>query len=149
MGGKKPVEIICSACGAEALLVRRPKYDGFTKVGESLTCAACGHEYASEEEVPFKHGKKMQIFSDADRSKAVEVFEEHEAEKLCRYCVSYVVNPFMQWCALHKKEVEATDTCDRFEPKPEPENDGEDPPSPRLRRASEDEENGTPGPVTL
>ena len=39
---------------------------------------------------------------------------------LCRYCASYIVNPFVQRCARLKKEVEATDTCEHFKPKPEP-----------------------------
>jgi hypothetical protein len=67
------------------------------------------------------------VFTDADRSADVDVFEENEAGHLCRYCVHYVVNPFMQWCALHKREVEATDTCDRFEKAEEQANDGQVP----------------------
>lgn len=118
MAAGKPVEIVCTACGAEALLVRRPKFDGFTRVGETLTCAACGHEYASEEEVPFKGRAEVRIFTDADRSSQVKVFEEKEAEALCRHCENYVVNPFMQWCHLHKREVEATDTCPQFKLRP-------------------------------
>jgi uncharacterized Zn finger protein len=48
------VEISCTACGQESLLKRVPKYDGFKKVGEALTCASCGHEYADEAEVQTK-----------------------------------------------------------------------------------------------
>ncbi len=112
------MEIRCSACGAEALLVRRPKYDGFKKVGETLTCSACGHEYAREEDVPFQGLRRPKVFSDADRSAKVEVFEAHEADRICRYCAHYLINPFTQWCSLHMKEVEATDSCDQFEFKP-------------------------------
>jgi hypothetical protein len=120
MESGRPVEIICSACGADTLLIRKPKYDGFTKVGETLTCTSCGYEYASEESVPFKGKKVLQVFSDADRSAKIEVFREGEAERLCRHCASYVVNPFMQWCSTHKKEVEATDTCPQFKLRPPP-----------------------------
>ena len=119
--GTKAVEIICSACGVEALLIRAPEYDGFTKTGEVLTCSACGHEYPDEESVPYKQERKTDVFTDADRSRNVKVFEEDEAERLCRYCRNYVVTPFMQWCADRKKEVEATDTCERFAPKPDEE----------------------------
>ncbi|MFH0954094.1 MAG: hypothetical protein V1873_07170 [Verrucomicrobiota bacterium] len=120
MGEAKPVEIICSACGADTLLMRKPKYDGFTKVGESLLCASCGHEYAAEAEVPFKGRPKPQVFTDADKSAKVEVFHEDEKGRICRYCLSYLVNPFTQWCSVHKKEVEATDTCPKFTPRPPP-----------------------------
>lgn len=119
----RPVEIICSACGADTLLLRKPKYDGFTKVGESLTCTACGHEYAGEEEVQFKGRAAVKVFTEADRSKKVDLFEENEAGRLCRHCANYLVNPFTQWCSVHKKEVEATDTCNRFKKRPPPKED--------------------------
>jgi len=112
----KAVEIICRNCGADALLKRDAVYEGFTKVGEQLSCSSCGFIYASEAEVPYKEKKaEPAIFTEADRSKKVEVFDDGENARLCRYCASYIVNPFTQFCARHKKEVQATDTCDRFE----------------------------------
>lgn len=120
MENPKPVEIVCAACGADTLLIRKPRYEGFKKVGEILTCAACGHEYPAEETVPFKQKPALRIFTEADRGPAVHVFQEHEAERLCRHCCNYVVNPFMQWCAHHRKEVEATDTCPQFQPREKP-----------------------------
>jgi hypothetical protein len=120
-------EIRCTACGKDALVLREPTYEGFTKVGEMFTCAGCGHRYASKEEVPYKTQRKARVFTEADRSVDIELFEEGEADRLCRYCVYYVVNPFMQWCGHHKKEVEATDTCPSFERKPlVEEGDGEE-----------------------
>jgi len=109
------VEIICSECGQESILLRKTKYDGFTKTGETLVCSSCGFEYENEEAVPFKQKTEETFFTDADRSKEIAVFSENEASSLCRYCTYYVVNPFMQWCSHHKKEVEATDTCTFFE----------------------------------
>jgi hypothetical protein len=129
MESGRPVEIICSACGVDTLLIRKPKYDGFAKVGETLTCTSCGHEYENEESVPFKGKEVLQVFSDADRSAKIEVFREGEAESLCRHCASYVVNPFVQWCSTHKKEVEATDTCPQFKLRPPPK---EESPKPKV-----------------
>lgn len=111
-------EIQCPACGQETLLLRQPRYEGFAKIGETLSCASCGHAFASEAEVPFKQRAKMDVFTESDRSKPVEVFTEGEHRRLCRYCAHYVLNPFMQWCGLHKKEVQATDSCDQFAPRP-------------------------------
>ena len=70
---------------------------------------------------------KPVVFGDEDRSPVPHVFTEGEAEKLCRRCVFYVVNPFRQWCSKNKRDVEATDTCEQFERIPEPEKlaDGE------------------------
>ncbi len=115
---EKSIEINCPACGRETLLMRQPKYDGFKRVGETFSCSACGHEFASESEVPFKNGRKVGVFTDADRSKQVKVFDDDEKGKICRYCKNYIVNPFTQYCSHHKKEVEATDTCPAFTPKP-------------------------------
>ncbi len=121
MTNRKSIEIICPACGKESLLVRRPVYDGLKRTGETLHCAACGHAFASEEEVPYKEARSVSLFTEEDRSSTPRVFDESEHRRLCRHCANYIVNPFTQWCAVHKKEVEATDSCDRFEEKKEDE----------------------------
>jgi hypothetical protein len=114
---KPSVEIICPHCGKETFLKREPVYEGFKKTGEKLSCSACGGVFSSEEEVPFKIlAAAPQIFTEADRSKPVKVFGEGENRNICRYCANYVVNPFMQFCACHKKEVQATDSCSQFAP---------------------------------
>lgn len=112
-----PCEIECSACGQESLLKRVPKYDGFKKIGEALVCAACGHEYASEAEVPFKQKRALKIFDDSDAPRVIKLFREDEVENLCHHCKHYVVNPFIQRCGKFGKTVEATDTCPSFEKK--------------------------------
>lgn len=114
----KSVEIHCAACGRDALLLRQPKYDGFKKVGELLTCSGCGHEFAGEAEVPFKEKRVVKVFTDDERPRDLKVFAEDEKGRLCRYCKHYIVNPFTQFCGRYKKEVEATDTCPSFTPKP-------------------------------
>jgi len=99
------------------LLKREPVFEGFAKTGEKLICSSCGFEYATEAEVPFKKEQaEPVIFTDADRTSKIEVFEEFENQQLCRYCANYIVNPFTQFCSIHKKEVQATDTCKSFKP---------------------------------
>ncbi len=109
------VEIICQNCGADTSLNREAIYGGFSKIGERLTCSSCGIEYASEEEVPFKPETIAPvIFTEADRSTKVEIFDEGENKQICHYCANYIVNPFTQFCARHKKEIQSTDTCGLF-----------------------------------
>jgi hypothetical protein len=108
----KSAEAPCPACGRVSLLLRKPKYDGFTKVGEETTCAACGHVFA-EAEVPTAAPKMPDIFS-GDRPQKIEIFKGGEADKLCGHCLNYTVNPFRQWCARHRRDVEATDSCADF-----------------------------------
>ncbi len=116
----KPVEIICPACQQDSLLKREPLYEALKRVGEKLSCLSCGHVFAAEAEVPFKTTRPTRLFSENDAPKTVKIFEEGEADRLCRYCADYVVNPFLQRCARHKKLVEATDSCDFFTPRPAP-----------------------------
>ena len=111
----KTVEIICSHCGADALLQREAVYEGLAKVGERLLCSSCGHEYANEAEVPFKaRTAKPALFGADDRPEQPRLFQEGENRSICRYCAHYVVNPFTQFCAVHKKQVQATDSCQHF-----------------------------------
>ena len=110
------VEILCRNCGADTLLKREAVYDGFTRIGKKLICSSCNFEYASEADVPFKAAAaEPEVFTDADRSAKVEVFDAGENRRLCRYCANYIVNPFTQFCSIHKKEVQATDSCPQFE----------------------------------
>lgn len=113
------LEIVCSACGAESLVRRVPKYEGFKKVGETFTCVSCGHEYESEDKTPFKTNKAPSIFGEEDRLKKIDLFAVDEKHRNCRYCKHYVVNPFTQRCGLNNRIVQATDFCDKFEKKVE------------------------------
>ena len=111
--------IICSECGEDTFVRREPVYEGFTKTGEKIICVSCRHVYADDAEVPYKKQNAPKIFSDADRSKKVEIFHSDEKGHNCRHCDHYVTNPFVQRCGLHNREVDATDLCDDFVPKKE------------------------------
>jgi hypothetical protein len=120
---EKRLQIVCGACGADTFLKREPVYEGFRKTGERLRCADCGHEYADPAAVPYKGVSGPRVFTDADRSKVVQIFRGDERGRNCRHCRHYVVSPFVQRCGLHNIEVQATDLCDRFAAKA---NDDED-----------------------
>lgn len=120
MNGNKSIEIVCPACGKETILKRTPRYEGFKRAGEEFNCASCGHSFASEEEVPFKMKSQANLFDRKELNARPEVFKPGEAERLCRHCAHYVVNPFIQRCALRRKEVEATDSCAQFKKPKQP-----------------------------
>jgi len=108
-------EILCTRCGAETFLKREPVYEGLAKTGERLFCVACGFEYASEADVPFKPSAPgPAIFSEDDRPETPKLFAEGEGERICRHCAEYVVNPFTQFCSRRRREVQATDSCPDF-----------------------------------
>ena len=109
--------ILCPSCGEESFLRREPVYEGFQKIGESLSCVSCGHTFASEEDVAFVHNKGPQIFTNEDRTETFSVFSSDEAGHNCRHCMHYLKNPFIQRCGLHLVEVQATDCCKDFQKK--------------------------------
>jgi hypothetical protein len=129
----RPFEIHCTACGQDSIVRREPVYDGFTRTGESLRCAACGHVFPDEASVPYKTKKTMPGFSRQDVPPPPRVFTEADVRTsvgtLCRHCAHYVVNPFLQRCGLTRRQVEATDTCGQFAPKPPPDPAPEPPPA--------------------
>lgn len=114
----KPGAIQCRACGRESFLLRTPKYEGFKKVGEVLSCAACGHTYDGEDDVPYQGVRKVTVFDPSEAPRDVKVFDDTEKGRFCRYCRHYLVNPFTQRCGLRRKEVEATDCCGDFSARP-------------------------------
>jgi predicted RNA-binding Zn-ribbon protein involved in translation (DUF1610 family) len=117
----QPERIQCPACGENSVLKRQPIYDdNFRKTGEKLSCAACGHRFADEAGVVAKAPKRPSIFDDDEPAPSLKIFAEDERQRCCRYCRHYIVNPFTQRCAFHNKLVEATDSCDRFDRKPDP-----------------------------
>lgn len=120
----RPVEILCPACNQDTLVKRERLYDGFKHTGEKLSCAACGHVFADETTVPFKTKKIKPGFGLQDVPPPPKVFDEREVRetvgRLCRHCAHYVVNPFLQRCGRSNREVEATDTCNKFKPQNAP-----------------------------
>jgi len=107
--------MICCACKADSFIRREPVYEGFRKTGERIFCVSCGHEYASEGDVPYTTTAKPNLFTDADRSRRVALFQDDEKGRNCRHCRHFVVNPFIQRCGLRHIEVQATDGCDDFQ----------------------------------
>lgn len=77
----------------------------------------------SEEDIPKRprlfddsdRSERPSLFGEEDRSSTPKIFDASEKGRLCRYCRHYVVNPFVQRCMLHRKMVEATDTCEQFQ----------------------------------
>ncbi len=111
--------ISCPACRNDTYSKREPRYEGFKKVGETLSCVDCGHVFEDEESAPVARNPAVTVFSDDDRPKQVQVFDDGEQAEICRYCEHYVLNPFTQRCDLHNRETEATDTCEDFDRKEE------------------------------
>lgn len=103
------------------MLKRETIYEGFKRIGDKLSCAACGQVFTDEAAVPYTTKKIMPGFGRQDLPAPLKVFGEQELReavgRLCRHCAHYVINPFLQRCGRSHREVEATDTCAQFTPK--------------------------------
>ena len=104
MSGESRREAHCPQCERESWIVARPQYDGFRKVGETRHCFFCGYRFPDDDSrIEFIEKKELNIF------------DREAARKVCGHCRHFVVNPFTQKCAIHRREVTALDSCDRFE----------------------------------
>ena len=101
--GKK---ITCPYCRQESAVRMVKQYDGFTLIGEIKTCAFCGHELAAQDLIYLE-------------DKIPEGLRRKGRRRNCYLCEHYVVNPFLQKCVLHNREVEALDSCPDFSPSPQ------------------------------
>ena len=108
-GSKK---IFCPSCRQESAVKVVKKYDGFTLIGEMDTCAFCGYEFGEEEPEIIKERPPGWV-------------NDKDLKKLCHRCRHYVINPFIQKCVLHDREVEATGTCRDFSLPPVPKKETE------------------------
>lgn len=117
---------VCPACRDEALFVTDAVYEGFRKIAETRRCTACGHVIRSGGGANPAAGPAAapqanplwDAFAKDERDDGPSLFNvDSETAKLCRKCRHYVVNPFTQRCMLHDRAVEATDSCDQFDPK--------------------------------
>lgn len=117
---------ICPHCQKETLITVEPVYEGLRKVGECRHCAACGGALPAESgrAAPASSSSSSAdplaaLFGGDAAPEPPELFDvEAETGRMCRKCAHYVLHPFTQRCALHDREVQATDSCDRFERKP-------------------------------
>jgi len=94
-------------------------YEGFKRVGEAYVCMSCGMRYASAEETPFVAQKRPNVFTEADRDAAPQVFDASDRQHCCAWCRHMVLNPFGQRCGVMNRFTEATDVCGDFEKRPE------------------------------
>jgi len=61
--------------------------------------------------------QKPQVFTDADKETAPQVFDDSERQRCCCWCKHMVVNPFGQRCGVTNCFTEATNLCEHFEKK--------------------------------
>ncbi len=112
-------EIACTACGRTALARIEPVYEGFKRIGEEVVCTACSHRYSGKDAAPFAAAPQQpRVFTEADKPRELKIFADDERRKSCGWCAHFVISPFNQRCGITNREIQATDLCISFKPKP-------------------------------
>ncbi|MBN1865094.1 MAG: hypothetical protein JW808_09355 [Victivallales bacterium] len=114
-------EVNCEACGASAFVVKKPRMDGWNKLGDEFVCSACGAKIADvlqTEEKPREKSEKASSallgFLGMEQEEKKEIVATEDEKHFCRDCGHLVRHPFLFRCDLHKKDVNPMDDCPDF-----------------------------------
>ncbi len=116
-------QLKCPHCGKECFLVKKAMMDGWTKVGDILSCSCCSAKIAELEDEKAKTSDINSKFSSlenllSEKKKEGPKIESTEDEKhFCRDCIHFVAHPFLSRCELRKKNVNPMDDCVEFKKK--------------------------------
>ncbi|MCP4180353.1 MAG: hypothetical protein GY756_21525 [bacterium] len=113
-------EVNCPHCNQNAFLVKQTIMDGWTKVGDILTCSICNMRIADLEiknEETRKEQKNLSLdklasFLETDQEEKSELKEENKC--FCRDCSHFVSHPFLDRCSLLEKNINPMDDCSKF-----------------------------------
>jgi hypothetical protein len=117
-------EIICKHCGENSFLVKKTIMDGWTKVGEVLTCSSCSMEIekicneeklSEKQEIKSLSLDKLSGFLGTELEEKPTINMEEDEKYFCRDCKHYISHPFLDRCSLHQTEVNPMDDCKSFE----------------------------------
>lgn len=117
-------EYNCPHCGKNSFLKKETVMDGWTKKGEVLKCASCGHlvcELKPEKNKasdPLKSAgaDRLKKLFGADEfvEKPVLKAEGNEAD-FCKDCAFLIPHPFVFKCSKFNKSVNPMDDCPSFQ----------------------------------
>ena len=118
--GKK---VLCPHCGEKTLAKEKKLLDeSFSPVGVKFVCAFCGGELempaAAAAPAPSKEKEAAERLSrllGGERVAKAAFAPEADDGHFCLHCKNFVKHPFMNRCGLTMREVQAIDSCEKFE----------------------------------
>ncbi|MBQ7694969.1 MAG: hypothetical protein IJT50_07565 [Lentisphaeria bacterium] len=120
-GGRK---VLCPHCGEKTLVRERKVFDeNFSPVGVKFVCAFCGGELelpSASDSVPApskqeEAAERLSRLLGGERAAKAAFAPEADDGHFCLHCRNFVKHPFMNRCGLTMKEVQAIDSCEKFE----------------------------------
>ena len=118
-GGK----VLCPHCGEKTLVRERKVFDeNFSPAGVKFVCAFCGGELeppsAAAAPAPSKEKEAAERLSrllGGEKVTKAAFAPEADDGHFCLHCRNFIKHPFMNRCGLTMKEVQAIDSCEKFE----------------------------------
>ena len=109
--------ITCPHCGQNTVVKLKPKMDGWTRVGDVLSCAFCGAELGTPAKETSGAGKKSAALAallgeELTAGPSLAPGEDHK--RFCRNCKNLIEHPFLLRCARDGREVYPGGCCEHF-----------------------------------
>ena len=111
-------------CGKNTFLKKEAVMDGWTKKGDVLKCAACGHlacslapEVKTEKADPLKSAaadRFKNLLGADDFEKKPEFNSSGDEKHFCKDCQHLIPHPFVNRCVKFGKDVNPMDDCPSF-----------------------------------
>ena len=116
-------KVVCPHCGERTLAKEKKILDeNFSPVGVKFVCAFCGGELeapaAASPSAPSKEKEAAERLSrllGGETVAKVGFAPEADDGRFCLHCKNFIKHPFMNRCGLTMKEVQAIDSCEKFE----------------------------------
>ena len=116
-------KMLCPHCGEKTLAKGKKVFDeNFSPAGVKFVCAFCGGELenspAASVSAPSKQEEAAERLSrllGGEKVAKAAFAPEADDGHFCLHCRNFVKHPFMNRCALTMKEVQAIDSCGKFE----------------------------------
>lgn len=114
--------IRCPHCGEDTVVKSKPKMDGWTRIGDVLTCVLCGAELGAPEEEKSSASASTAALAALLGEKPEPKFRidpGSEHRRFCRNCRKRIEHPFVLRCGRDGREIDPSGCCDAFEPEKE------------------------------
>ena len=116
-------KVLCPHCGEKTIAKEKKLLDeNFSPVGVKFVCAFCGGELempsAAPASAPSKEqeaAERLSRFLGGEKVTKAAFAPEADDGHFCLHCQNFVKHPFMNRCALTMKEIQAIDSCEKFE----------------------------------
>lgn len=115
--------VVCPHCGERTVIKEKKIFDdGFSLKEIKFLCGLCGGEVEKSNGSEKKDAgassaaaERLSALLGGEKVQKMVLAPEEDDGHFCLHCRHYIKHPFLTRCALTLKEVQATDSCGKFE----------------------------------